>query len=159
MTINLSTDPKMSGLDMLRLYDCDFANETLSAAGVELGRIKKLELSYSNLDNAPLELIFLALQSPNSEMKELMLPYNSYTRSSIETHLVPALRHPNCNLTELRLGVYESEHKAAANMMEYKFRNRHALFTLLQGQQVKKLYCPLRRLPIDLLKLVGKVLI
>ncbi|KAH6572380.1 hypothetical protein BASA62_003429 [Batrachochytrium salamandrivorans] len=36
-------------------------------------------------------------------MKELKLEYQNDTASSIEDHLVPALKHPNCNLAKLSL--------------------------------------------------------
>ncbi|KAH6572376.1 hypothetical protein BASA62_003425 [Batrachochytrium salamandrivorans] len=98
----------------LRFHSCGFDDEILAAIGVELGRIKKLMIS-RHLDDASIELIALALQSPNNEMKELVL---DYAASSIETHLVPALKHPNCNLAKLSLFVHGSEHKEAAKAVE-----------------------------------------
>lgn len=124
---------------------------------MEIGQTKRLEIG-GNLDGASIAQISLALQPSNSEMKELSLWYTSRTISGIENYLVSALRHPNCNLVKLRILAYELEHKAAAKTMEDKFCNCLALFVLLQGQQVRRLCCPLRRLPVGLLRLVGKAL-
>ncbi|KAH9249743.1 hypothetical protein BASA81_012539 [Batrachochytrium salamandrivorans] len=145
------------GLDELRLRDCRFADETLAVVGVELGRIKMLEI-YSDLSDASIALIALALQSPNSEVKELRLWYDDNTVSSIETHLAPALSHPNCNLVRLSFLAYRPEHKKAAERVEDMFRKRLALFALLQGRQMRRLCCPLRRLPVEMFRLVGQML-
>ncbi|KAH9255829.1 hypothetical protein BASA81_006230 [Batrachochytrium salamandrivorans] len=150
---------RAKGLDKLSLYYCDFADETLAVVGVELGRIKKFYLESSNLNDASIKLIALALQSPNNGMKELRLTYDDHTIRFIESHLVSALRHPNCNLAELRLCTYEPEHNEAVKAVEGAFRDRIALFVLLQGRQVRRRYCPLRRLPVEMFRLVGKVLI
>ncbi|KAH9244993.1 hypothetical protein BASA81_017547 [Batrachochytrium salamandrivorans] len=147
---------RAKGLDELCLRDRSFADEALAAAGVEIGRIKRLDLSYITLDNASLELIALVLQSPNSEMKELTLWYDGSTASSIEGHLVSALRHPNCNLAKLSLQA--DQHREAAGRVEDMFHNHRALFVLLQGRQVRRQYCPLRRLPVEMFRLVGKML-
>ena len=73
--------------------------------------------------------------------------------------MVPALRHPNCPLTKLSLSAYEPGHEAAAKAVENKFCKRRALFVLLQGQQIRRLYCPLRRLPVEIFRMVGQVLV
>ncbi|KAH9246204.1 hypothetical protein BASA81_016238 [Batrachochytrium salamandrivorans] len=145
------------GSDMLCLYYCDFVNETLAAVGLGVGRIKRLALEDSTLDNASLEQICLALKSPSNELRELKLKYEGDTESTIEDQLVPALKHPNCNLVELSLRAYQ--HNEAANKVEDMFYNRLALFVLLQGQQARRLYCPLRRLPVEMLRLVGQMLL
>ncbi|KAH9251153.1 hypothetical protein BASA81_011052 [Batrachochytrium salamandrivorans] len=148
---------RAKGLDKLRFFNCTFINKTLVVVGAELGRIKTLEMC-SDLSDASIALIALALQSPNSEVKELMLPYGDIA-SSIETHLVPVLKHPNCNLVKLSFRAYEPEHEEAAKRVEDMFYNRLALFTLLQGRQVRRQYCPLRRLPVEMFRLAGAVLI
>ncbi|KAH9251156.1 hypothetical protein BASA81_011055 [Batrachochytrium salamandrivorans] len=130
----LAVHLRAKGLDKLRFHSCGFDDEILAAIGVELGRIKKLMIS-RHLDDASIELIALALQSPNNEMKELVL---DYAASSIETHLVPALKHPNCNLAKLSLFVHGSEHKEAAKAVEDTLRDRLALFALLQGRQPRR---------------------
>ncbi|KAH9254477.1 hypothetical protein BASA81_007590 [Batrachochytrium salamandrivorans] len=145
---------RAKGLDELRLRDCRFVDETLAVVGVELGRIKKLDLENSVLNDASVELIALALQAPNNELRELTSWYN-WDAVSIKNHLVPALKHPNCNLAELNLLAYVRP----AKTMEATFRKRRALLVLLQGQQVKRRYCPLRRLPVEMFRLVGKALI
>ncbi|KAH9247217.1 hypothetical protein BASA81_015157 [Batrachochytrium salamandrivorans] len=117
---------RAKGLDKLRFAYCGFVNETL--VGVGLGRIKRLDLGYSNLNDASVELIALALQSLNSEMKELVLRYDDNTAKSIEDHLVPALKHPNCNLVKLYLWTGPAMHREAARRVEDMFRNRLALF-------------------------------
>ncbi|KAH9260076.1 hypothetical protein BASA81_001848 [Batrachochytrium salamandrivorans] len=146
------------GLDRLHLFNCEFVDETLITVGVELGRIKRLILGRSRVSDAAVAQIALTLQSPNNEMKEFKLECN-WDAASIENHLLPALKHPNCNLAELSFRAYGPEHKAAAERMEDMFYKRLALLALLQGQQVRRLYCPLRRLPVEMLRLVGKVLI
>ncbi|KAH9254272.1 hypothetical protein BASA81_007873 [Batrachochytrium salamandrivorans] len=135
---------------------CDFVNETLAVGGVELGRIKRLDID-SPLNDASVEQIAFALKSPNSEMKELSLWHDDMASST--THLVPALKHPNCNLAKLSFRAFGSEHEEAAERMEDMFYNRLALFVLLQGRQVRRQYCPLSRLPVEMFRLVGEVLI
>ncbi|KAH9260077.1 hypothetical protein BASA81_001849 [Batrachochytrium salamandrivorans] len=152
----LAVHLRAKGLDELRFYDCDFVDETLAVVGVEVGRIKRLEI-YSNLSDASIKLIATALKSPNNEMKELKVEYDR-DAASIETLLMPALNHPNCNLAKLRLWAL-SEHEKAAKRVEDMFCNRLTLFVLLQGKQVKKRYCPLRRLPVEMFRLVGAALI
>ncbi|KAH9261807.1 hypothetical protein BASA81_000463 [Batrachochytrium salamandrivorans] len=78
--------------------------------------------------------------APNNEMKELSLWYDD-TASSIKTHLVPALKHPNCNLSKLSLGTNRPEHKATAFRVVGAFRNHRVLVVLLQGQQLRRRYC------------------
>ncbi|KAH9262316.1 hypothetical protein BASA82_000621 [Batrachochytrium salamandrivorans] len=149
----LAVHLRAKGLAELRLVFCDFVNETLAKVGIEIGRIKRFE-GNGHLNTASIELIALALQSPNSELRELMLLYGDNTASSIKDHLVPTLKHPNCNLIKLSLLAYQ--HKVAAKAVEDMFRNRLALFVLLQGRQVRRLYCPLRRLPVEMLRLVAR---
>ncbi|KAH9262943.1 hypothetical protein BASA82_000041 [Batrachochytrium salamandrivorans] len=142
---------RAKGLDKLRVAYCDFVDETLAKVG--LGRIKRLMLEGGRVSDASIELIALALESPNNEMKELSLWYDD-TASSSTTHLVPALKHPNCNLAKLSFGAY-LEHEKAAQRVEDMFYNRLALFVLLQGRQVKRRYCPLRRLPVEMFRDCG----
>ncbi|KAH9246804.1 hypothetical protein BASA81_015582 [Batrachochytrium salamandrivorans] len=122
----LAVHLKAKGLDRLRFYKCDFANEALAVAGAEFGRIKSLELTYCYLNDASIKLVAIALESPNNELRELKLEYKRDTASSIEDHLVPALRHPNCNLEKLSL----LSHGKAAKAME-DFRKRRASSALL----------------------------
>ncbi|KAH9256397.1 hypothetical protein BASA81_005311 [Batrachochytrium salamandrivorans] len=153
----LAVHLRAKGLDELFFYFCDFIGETLAAVGVEVGRIKRLSLGNSIVNDASVAQIALALLSPNNEMKELRI--DNWDKVSIETYLVPALRHPNCNLARLELVSFQSEREAVAGRVTGPFHNRRALLVLLQGQQVRRLRCPLRRLPVDLLRLVGKMLI
>ncbi|KAH9254262.1 hypothetical protein BASA81_007863 [Batrachochytrium salamandrivorans] len=152
----LAVHLRAKGLDELRFVYCDFVKETLVAIGLGVGRIKKLSVSYAILNDASVELIALALQSPNSEMKELVLRYDGNRARSIKDHLVPALKHPNCNLAKLSLWASQ-EHVETAQRVEDMFHNRLALFALLQGRQVRRRYCPLRRLPVEMFRLVGKM--
>ncbi|KAH9250867.1 hypothetical protein BASA81_011255 [Batrachochytrium salamandrivorans] len=146
---------KAKGLDKLRIYNCGLFDETLAVVGIELGRIKRLDVDC--LNDASIKLLALALQSPNNEMKELQLWNDSDMKSSIKDHLVPALKHPNCSLAKLYL--FTIPPHEADKTVEDRFYKRRKLFALLQGQQVRRLYCPLRRLPVDLLRLVGAMLI
>ncbi|KAH9254491.1 hypothetical protein BASA81_007604 [Batrachochytrium salamandrivorans] len=147
----LAVHLRAKGLDKLRFSRCSFVNATL--VGGEIGRIKRLEID-GHLSDASFAQIALALLSPNSEMKELVLEY----AASIKDHLVSALKHPNCNLAKLSLPAF-AEHRGVALRVESMFRNRLALFVLLQGRQLRRLYCPLRRLPVEMLRLVGQVLL
>ncbi|KAH9251154.1 hypothetical protein BASA81_011053 [Batrachochytrium salamandrivorans] len=141
-------------LAKLELIECEFSQTTVFSLPKSIARLKIT----SSVNNASVAQIALALKSPNSELRELVLPYGHDAASSIENHLVPALKHPNCNLTKLSFWAY-LEHEKAAERMEDMFYNRLALFTLLQGRQVRRLYCPLRRLPVEMFRLVGQVLI
>ncbi|KAH6561938.1 hypothetical protein BASA82_000622 [Batrachochytrium salamandrivorans] len=151
----LAVHLRAKGLAKLRLFDCQFVNEAL--AGVELGRIQRLMIS-RHFSDASFAQIALALQSPNSEMRELVLEYNRPAGGSVKT-LVSALKHPNCNLAKLSLCTNSPRHEAVAKRIESKFRHRLVLFALLQGRQARRLYCPLRRLPVEMFRLVGMVLI
>ncbi|KAH9248350.1 hypothetical protein BASA81_014024 [Batrachochytrium salamandrivorans] len=147
---------RAKGLNKLRFCNCNFINKTLAVVGVELGRIKRFYLESSNLNGTSVELIALALQSPNNEMKELKLEDAYSTMNGINDYLVPALKHPNCNLDKLVLWAYELEHEEATSRVTYTFLKRRALFALLQGKQVRRRSpCPLRRLPVEMFRLVG----
>ncbi|KAH9253663.1 hypothetical protein BASA81_008281 [Batrachochytrium salamandrivorans] len=76
--------------------------------------------------------------------------------SSIEKHLVFALRHPNCNLVQLVFVTNQPEHEAAAKVIMDMLHILRALLALLQGQKV---YYPLKRLPVYLFRLVGTMLL
>ncbi|KAH9261933.1 hypothetical protein BASA81_000589 [Batrachochytrium salamandrivorans] len=154
----LAVHLRAKGLDTLCFFNCLFVNETLAAVGLGVGRNKRLEVD-DHLNDASTGLISLALQSPNSELRELVLSYGDDAVSSIENHLVPASKHPKCNLTKLSLRVLEPELEAAAKTIEDMFYNRLALFALLQGQRVRGRYYPLRRLPVEMFRLVGMALI
>ncbi|KAH9257344.1 hypothetical protein BASA81_004501 [Batrachochytrium salamandrivorans] len=132
----LAVHLKVKGLDKLHFYDCDFVDETLAVIGVDVGRIKRLMLEGGRVSDASIELIALALKSPNNEMKELKVECAGSTMSGIKDHLVPALKHPNCNLAKLSLRAYRD--REAAGRVEAMFRNRLALFVLLQGKQVRR---------------------
>ncbi|KAH9255753.1 hypothetical protein BASA81_006147 [Batrachochytrium salamandrivorans] len=150
---------RAKGLDRLHCSRCDFADETLAKVGVEIGRVKRLKIT-SSVNDTSVAQIALALKSPNSELRELVLPYDDSTESSIENLLMPALKHPNCNLVKLSFRTFEPEHKEAARRVNYTFCNRLALFALSQGKQVRRRSpCPLRRLPVEMLRLVGAALI
>ncbi|KAH9247097.1 hypothetical protein BASA81_015290 [Batrachochytrium salamandrivorans] len=129
----LAVHLRAKGLGRLRFSTVSFTNETLAAVGVELGRTKILDLGYSDLNDASIELIALALKSPNNEMKELVLPFGGNTVSSIENLLMPALKHPNCNLAELSFRTFEPEHKEAARRVSSTFRKRLALLCCCRG--------------------------
>ncbi|KAH9257736.1 hypothetical protein BASA81_004202 [Batrachochytrium salamandrivorans] len=124
---------KAKGLDKLRFYNCGFVDETLAVVDIELGRTKRLEI-HGQLNDDSLGLIALALRSPNNEMKELWLWSEGHMMSNIENRLVPALKHPNCNLAELHFIPDQQEYESAVKTMS-EFHNRRALFALLQGQQ------------------------
>ncbi|KAH6573772.1 hypothetical protein BASA62_002773, partial [Batrachochytrium salamandrivorans] len=113
-----------------------FVKATLAAVGVEVGRIKSLNVLYADLNDASIRLTALALQSPDSELRELKLEYTNDTTSSIETRLVPASKHPNCNLAKLSLSTY-----GGAKVAEH-FHKRLALFVLLQGRQGEETILP-----------------
>ncbi|KAH9247216.1 hypothetical protein BASA81_015156 [Batrachochytrium salamandrivorans] len=153
----LAVHLRAKGLDKLRFHNCDFVNETLAKVGVEIGRITRLILECRRINDAFIKLIVLVLQSPNSEVKELRLWYGDNTASIVKDHLVPALKHPNCNLAKLSLRA--DRDREAAGRVEAMFRNRLVLFVLLQGRQVGRLYCPLRRLPVEMFRLVAAALI
>ncbi|KAH9247101.1 hypothetical protein BASA81_015294 [Batrachochytrium salamandrivorans] len=121
----LAVHLRAQGLDTLRLWDCRFVNETLAVVGVELGRIKTLDISDAYLNDASIKLIALALQSPNNEMKDLALLYNDDMASSIENHLVPALMHPNS--VHLRFRTQHPRHEAATKTMQRQLRNRRVV--------------------------------
>ncbi|KAH9259735.1 hypothetical protein BASA81_002157 [Batrachochytrium salamandrivorans] len=146
---------KASGLDKLYVCQCGFVNETLAAMGIGLGRIKILSICCWN--DASTKLIFLTLQSPSCKMT-VWLWNKSDMKSSINNHLVPALKHPNYNLAKLFLFA-DPPHEAAGKTVEDRLYKRCALLALLQGQRVRRLSSPLQRLPVDLLRLVGAMLI
>ncbi|KAH9260426.1 hypothetical protein BASA81_001596 [Batrachochytrium salamandrivorans] len=151
-------DPQASKICALRWKyqgkeDVSFVIPLLTNSCPELASVLVEFKHYSAFD-----FVSSVLEHPNNEMKELSLWYDD-DAASIKTHLVPALRQSNCNLAELSLWAYEPEQEEVTKAVEDMFRNRLALFALLQGQQVRRLYCPLRRLPVEMLRLVGKLLL
>ncbi|KAH9259545.1 hypothetical protein BASA81_001966 [Batrachochytrium salamandrivorans] len=149
----LSVRLEARGLEALRFEECRFAKVALAAIGMEIARVERLEL---DLDELSIEQVSLALQSPGNQLRELCL---GFCDTGVDSILVPALRHPNCGLTRLQLTSALPGRKPVLDRIQQNFSQRVALFTLLQGQQVRRLYCPLRRLPVDLLRLVGNLLL
>ncbi|KAH6569102.1 hypothetical protein BASA62_005081 [Batrachochytrium salamandrivorans] len=118
-------------------------------------RIKRLNLEESDLNDASVELIAFALKSPNNEIKELNLDY--WDVVSAENYLVPALKHPNCNLVKLSLSTYQ--HTEMALRVESMFRNRLALFVLLQGRAIEEIVLPVEAPTGGDVQVVGAALI
>ncbi|KAH9255307.1 hypothetical protein BASA81_006759 [Batrachochytrium salamandrivorans] len=147
---------KTSGLDVLDFFICNGVNETLAALGDELVHVRKLGVEYCGLDKTALELIALALQCPGNRLRELHLSYDVRTLASMGAHLLPALNSPACKLGKVSFRnvfpVYDSSAETAAA----NFCKRLGLLTLLQGQQVRRQRpSQLRRLPVELLRMVG----
>ncbi|KAH9254275.1 hypothetical protein BASA81_007876 [Batrachochytrium salamandrivorans] len=78
-------------------------------------------------------------------IKRLILEGGRVSNASIEL-IAPCVAIPQQRVS------WHISTKVAAKAVEVMFRNRLALFALLQGQQVKRRYCPLRRLPVEMLR-------
>jgi hypothetical protein len=153
---------RAKGLKKLWLDECKFINNALAVIGVEVGRVKSLHVESSKVDGAFIEQISSALQTPNNLLRELTLPYEKKTASGIELFLVPALSHPNCSLILLDFVTRGEARRAAAKAAMERFETickQRVLLVLLQGQQVRRFGCPLRRLPVEMVRLVGGVLV
>jgi hypothetical protein len=146
------------GLETLHFDECSFTNGALTEIGVGLGYLKKLVVERIRVNKASMEQISLALQSPNNQLRELKLPYDASAAVGIETILMQALKHPNCGLTRLDFAASGVEWKSAARVTVERFEKRRELFALLQGQQVRRLGCPLRRLPVEMMRLVAQLI-
>lgn len=150
---------KTSGLDVLDFFICNGVNETLAALGDELVHVRKLGVEYCGLDKTAFELIALALRCPGNRLRELHLSYDVRTLTSMGAHLLPALNSPACKLGKVSFRnvfpVYDSSAETAAS----NFCKRLGLLALLQGQQVRRRPAgrnQLRRLPVELIRMLGR---
>jgi hypothetical protein len=153
----LAAHAQAKGLRKLLMVYSDCADQVAVAMNAELAQVERLMLSVLRLATS-IEQISLALQSPRNRLRELDLELGGDTMAAVETHLLPALRHSNCALTTLELFSWTPEHKQMIDKINGDFSTRLEVLVLLSGQQVTRLRCPLRRLPVEMLRLVGGML-
>ncbi|KAH9256420.1 hypothetical protein BASA81_005334 [Batrachochytrium salamandrivorans] len=148
-------------LKLLRIDACDFAKQTMDVLGLEVARLERLDLEHCNLDEAYIEQISLALQSSDCGLRELLLHVDSGTANGLEIHLLPALRHPNCVLTRLHLlaPTNIAEYKTLATRIHTEFAKVRQRRTVLVLLQARKRNSPLKRLPVEVFRLVGNALV
>lgn len=131
----------------------------LPVVGTSVSRIKSLELrNVYNLTAPTCAILAEALHLPECVMTELSFRYNDYVAYSIDHELLPAINHPACRLSKLYVGCGWTHHGDRVDTIMTSFYNRNALFVLLQGQQVRRLNHGLRRLPVELFRMVGALL-
>lgn len=141
-------------LNALKMYRCEFVNIFIEAMGCAMAQIVELNVD-DYVNAASVELIARALQSDSGVMRMLTMRCASHTSAAIEGSLCAALRHPNCILTKMTF--YAPSVTVYA--MERRFHSRLAMLVLLEGRQVRRFHCALRKLPVELFRMVGALVL
>ena len=142
------------GLERFCIKYSRYQVEWVKVFAYQLGRVKHVALD-GFIDDALAATLATVLQWPGVyQMESLFVRFDETNAASIKSKLVPALKSPACRLKKLSFGGSEEE----GDDLEDAFRFRVAMFALLQGQQVRRLQNPLRRLPVEMFRMVGMML-
>ena len=152
----LAVHLRTKGLDRLCLRLSQFAKDALVAIGPDIRHVRRLDI-FEHLNDRMVKYISDAFQHPDCALVELFLVYGGDMGRSIDRHLVPALKHPNCRLTKLQFHSFGYVNPAAVNIKK-QFDVGHALFALLHGRRRRGL-CLLQRLPVEMFRMMGKMLL
>lgn len=137
----------------LCVFDCKLDWSFLENSGIQVLYFDNID--YETLWNANdmMKCLTLALHRQDSKMQKLVLG-----RVRMNQRFEHAVKHPNCVLTELALIPFRSSDITAAAAIRDGLYVRRRAFSLLYGQQVRHVYCPLQRLPIEMFRMVGALL-
>ena len=139
----------LSRLDTLDTLNISLWNQVGDAVleMMDLGRISRLHVEHEcDLERTQQ----IALSLPGGRTKELTVWYNQGTKE----HLLPALRRSGLT----KLSFYNGNLKEAQEVVR-KFDAKIALLTLLCGRVRRPVTNPLCRLPVELFRMVGKMMI
>lgn len=141
-----------SAMEALCFFGCNFTEATLEAMGDQLSRVTGLVIG--DADDGAIIHVANALKTTGNKIQVLRLLYDGKTINCIKAHLLPALRHPNCNALDMSF-LTNMEYDDQATEVAFTFHRRHLLFAFLQGRLPGKCHGALRRLPAELYRMVG----
>ena len=155
--------------DLQELHLCNSTDESIAAPDLKTLTIKSRNFVANPLalENFPKlhtldvtdctpDLIFmvhLADQIMRGWLRVLRLPHATAYLDLVMTCLVPVLKHPGCALEKLEFDVPSA---LVTRTVTAPFRIRLGMFTLLQAR--RKPHGKLKRLPIEMFRLVGQML-
>lgn len=142
-------------LSKLSISECSFADVMLITAGDALSRVVHLELCERDLNGVSVKCLSKALCVPGCAIRHLTLPYTASTAQAIDDYLVPVLKRPECTLKALYPYCYETVYQARMCTLKWSFAKWQRVFILLQGQQVRRFHSPLRRLPVEMFRVLA----
>lgn len=144
-------------LDALACHGNADTNTLLDELGDEVGRIK--HLSIGRLRCESIERIFSALRCPNNEMRKLFLTCDDRLVLTPDTLacMSSMLRQPNCMLAKFYVDTGISEMMTLRMTRKYWARCR--MFVLLQVRRTLTRYCPLQRMPLELFRMLGAMML
>lgn len=90
-----------------------------------------------------------AATTGNGNLKEVVVHFD-YTKGDVWKSII---KSPSSSLTKL---TFSNEHDQRGRELSIELRKRQALLALLQGQQVRRLQNTLRRLPVEMIRMVGQ---
>ena len=125
----------------------------MSMVGSRLHRIKNLTFHWGNtsISRRSVAQIAYALHSSASAMRSL--DFSVKNMNDFKALVLPAVEHPNCALVKLE---HWGPHYREAIQ---RFHRRVAIFALLYGAQVRRRkHCALRRLPVEMFRLVSQMM-
>ena len=145
-------------LEELRVFDSNFTSGLLQL--LPLKGLRTLNLG-DDLKKDDIDKVICALQERDNRILRLQLRQRHLSRTGGEQALVAALKSPNCVLEVLEF-VYSTGITGefvvddTQPSMVHELKLRRALFALLEGRQCA---CALRKLPLELLRLTGLMIL
>lgn len=147
--VNVRTlESTFCSLVSLELHCFGLANDLL--ASLDLCKLETLRLWCCRLNAASIALIETAVKS--GRMRELKLTYDGI----FHTTLLSAFTHPSCTLHVLDL---TGTNDIGMSTYVYNYGVALGVLTILQGRQVRRFQHALRRMPLELVRMVHEMLI
>ena len=141
------------GMDHFHIRCCSFTEAALIAAGDALKRVKKLSTD-CHCDDQRLYYVTQALRAPGCEIQVLRLYTRLCSTTQLDNSLWPALRDVNCTLKSIGMERFDEVCKVEVAV----FHNRVRLFVLLSAQRLRRTNHVLRKLPVEMFRVLGTFL-
>lgn len=157
-------------LKWLNFGGCQIGTEGLIAIfqpmTIYFGGLTSLDVSSNGMQDTALMELCRSLTSEQCEMQRLVAYDNEFSMQAVVDYVFPLLRHQNCKLLELEI-VSEfgtDDERLDRQMIDLAFSRMlfaRKLFALTSSRIVKRLgsKAPVRRLPNELFRLVGDMLV